>query len=84
MNHRETVEMIAAIINRVLTDKGDAAQAIGADTIILGGDLAFDSLDLAAMVVEMDGVTGTTPFAGGFINFQTVGELAALYVATRN
>jgi hypothetical protein len=41
--------------------------------------LPIDSLDLAGLVVEMELLTGTDPFADGFINFNTIGEFAALY-----
>lgn len=75
--------MIADSINCVLADKGELRQTIGADTVILGSDFAFDSLDLAALVVQMDVATGTSPFADGFIDFRTVGELAVLYSTPR-
>lgn len=82
MTHSETVALIASIINRVLADKGEQPQSIGPDTIMLGGDLPIDSLDLAGIVVEIEAATGFDPFADGFIEFRTVSELAKLYHAT--
>lgn len=75
----ESTKLLSKIINRILEDKGEPQQVIDQETVILGGDLAVDSLDLAAIVVEMEGITGRDPFAEGFINFRTVGELANLY-----
>ena len=43
------------------------------------GELPLDSLALAVIVVELEERTGKDPFKGGFIRFNTVGELAALY-----
>ena len=79
MNQLDLVQTISHIINRVLADKGEVEHPVGANTMILGGDLDFDSLDLAALVVELDQATGANPFGAGFINFYTVGELATIY-----
>jgi len=81
MNSLNIERTIANIINRVLVDKGESERPLDASTVILGSDLAFDSLDLAALVIELEDATGETPFASGFINFRTIGELAALYAA---
>lgn len=79
MTRQEALEGISSILNRMVADKGHQAMDIDEHTVILGGDLPVDSLDLAALVVELQGVTGHDPFAEGFINFRTVGELADLY-----
>jgi hypothetical protein len=47
---------------------------------LLGGNLRIDSLDLAMLVRELEELNGHDPFAGGFIEFRTAGELAKLYI----
>jgi hypothetical protein len=79
MNRDETIASIASILNRVIQDKGEEPRKIREDTRILGGELPVDSLDLAAVVVQLEEMTGGDPFKDGFIEFQTVGELASLY-----
>jgi acyl carrier protein len=66
-------------IQRVLEDRGLAAAGITAETVLLNSGLGIDSLDLATIVVQMTEATGRDPFAGGFIDFRTVGDLARLY-----
>ncbi len=79
MNRDEIITSIGAIVSRIIEEKGEKPIEIGADTPFLGGQLPIDSLDLATIVVELDIVTGRDPFKDGFIEFRTVGELAALY-----
>jgi acyl carrier protein len=77
--HAELLALIAQETNRILTEKGEAAAAITADTAFLDGPLPFDSLDLATLIVALEGVTGKDPFRSGFRQFTKAGELAALY-----
>lgn len=49
------------------------------ETNLVGADFPFDSLDLATLVVEMQNRFDKNPFAEGFVNFTTVGELASLF-----
>ena len=42
-------------------------------------DLDPDSLNLALLIVKLEERTGRDPFRLGFENFETVGELVALY-----
>ena len=79
MHKDELIEAVREIIHRILRDKGNDPLEIGADTVIIGGDIPIDSLDLATIVVELETKTGKDPFAAGFLNFSTVGELAELY-----
>jgi acyl carrier protein len=79
MTEGQVLEQISAIVTRTLKDKGVAAPAITPDIELLGGSLKFDSLDLAMLVRELEDVVGHDPFAEGFIEFRTVGELAKLY-----
>lgn len=59
--------------------QGSTNVQVNADTAILEGSLPLDSLDLAAIVVELESATGRDPFREGFINFRTVGDLVRLY-----
>lgn len=79
MTEQEVLSEIARIVTRTLDDKGLDAPAITADTELLGGEVPIDSLDLATLVAELEGVVGHDPFAQGFIDFKTAGELARLY-----
>lgn len=71
--------LIGQEVNRILADKGEAPVAINADTVFLDGPLPFDSLDLATLIVALEGITGKDPFRSGFRQFTKAGELAALY-----
>lgn len=79
MTEQEALDEIVRIVNRTLDDKGLDPVTITADTEMLGGDIQIDSLDLATLVAEMESVAGHDPFAQGFIEFKTAGELARLY-----
>ena len=79
MTEDKALESIREIVNRMLDDKGMPAAQIAADTQLLGGEVRIDSLDLAMMVRELEDVAGFDPFAEGFIEFRTAGELAKLY-----
>ena len=75
----EVCDRIQAIITRLLEQKGQPPVLLAETTRFLGADIPIDSLDLAVLVTELQTTTGRDPFAAGFRNFQTVGELAALY-----
>jgi acyl carrier protein len=79
MNETQVLESISTIVNRMLEDKGGDAVRIGPDTELLSGEVGIDSLDLAMLVRELEEVCGFDPFASGFIEFRTAGELAGLY-----
>jgi len=81
MKRDEMIAQIALILNQMLQDRGETSREIGAHTRLLGGELPVDSLDLATVVVQLEEMTGQDPFRDGFIEFRTVGELAALYSA---
>ena len=71
--------MVVEIITRILDDKGLPTPAISESTELLGSSLGIDSLDLAAIVVELTQATEVDPFESGFIDFRTVGQLVELY-----
>lgn len=75
------LDLIAVETARILAEKGEAAAPVTADTAFLDGPLPFDSLDLATLIVALEGATGKDPFRQGFRQFTTAGELAALYAA---
>lgn len=79
MSEAQVLASVVAIATRILSDKGVAAPAIDAGTVLLA-DTGIDSLDLAMLVRELEEVVGYDPFSEGFIDFQTAGELARLYV----
>lgn len=79
MNQTQAIEEIKAVVARILEDKGESVPAMSSDTELLGGAVAIDSLDLAVMVSELEGVMGHDPFAQGFVDFRTIGDLATLY-----
>jgi len=79
MTKPEIYELICNRLQEAGRAKGAPTVPINSETAILGGQLAVDSLDLAGIVVELESLTGKDPFAGGFINFRTVGELTDLY-----
>lgn len=81
MTRSEVIASIVEVLTRVIEDKGEPRPEITSATAFLGGQLPIDSLDLATIVVELDIATGLDPFALGFIEFRTVGELADLYAA---
>lgn len=80
MTESEILSQISTIVARILDDKGLPAPEISASTELLGGGVNIDSLDLAMLVRELEDLLGFDPFAEGFIEFRTAGELAQLYV----
>ena len=80
MNYDELQSHIETTVNRQLSQKGLQPVNLNASSRFLGGDIPIDSLDLAVIVTELQRATKKDPFKDGFRNFQTVGELAQLYL----
>ena len=78
MNTNGTIDQVIEIINEVLIESGYQTAALNEGTRILQ-DTDLDSMGLAIVVVKLEELYGKDPFAEGFIEFQTVGELAKLY-----
>jgi acyl carrier protein len=79
-----TYSMLALIteeLSRIVAEKGEILPALGPESRFLGGDLPIDSLDLATLLVVLEQRTGQDPFRAGFRQFDTLGELVALYRA---
>jgi len=70
---------IRETISRLLKDRGQSVPEIAGSSSFLSGEMGIDSVDLAAVVVELQEFTGKDPFENGFINFRTVDELAKLF-----
>lgn len=82
MNVTQMVSTIDRLVQDALQQRGLPGQPVTADTLLLGAALGLDSLDLAAIVVQLSEATGKDPFEDGFVDFRTVGELARLYAAS--
>lgn len=76
-------EKISSIVKKCISDaleaKGYEVPDLADDSVLLGGDIRIDSLDLAGIVVQLQEATGHDPFKDGFIDFRTIGELTKLY-----
>lgn len=79
MNTTEVRSTIVELLSRIVSAKGANVPALDDGTILLGGPLPIDSLELALLVTELEEKTGKDPFADGFREFRTIGELVALY-----
>jgi acyl carrier protein len=80
MDEQQILGKIEKLVSDIVTAKGAKTPKIEAGTELLGGGVGMDSLDLAVLVRELEEATGHDPFAEGFIEFRTAGELAKLYV----
>ena len=76
----ELFDVIERFVNEVREGKGmPSGFALTPATSLVDGSAGIDSLDLAALVVELQNHTGKDPFAEGFVNFDNAATLAALY-----
>ncbi len=79
MDRTAVTAFIDRRIREFAASKGVTLPPIAADTALFEGALPIDSLDLAALVVELEIATGIEPFRDGLVDFRTVGDLAALF-----
>lgn len=79
MQSNEVLGLIGQLVNRQRATNGLSAAEVCRESRLLGDSLGIDSLDLAAIVVELEERTGRDPFAQGIVDFQTAGALADLY-----
>lgn len=79
MTADQVQEEITRLLAEIMASKELEQTAVAGDTLLLGGALQIDSLDLAAIVVNLSEQCDKDPFSEGFIEFRTVGELAQLY-----
>lgn len=76
----ELFDAIERFINEVREGKGmPVGFTLTPGTSLVDGSAGIDSLDLAALVVELQNHTGKDPFADGFVNFEDAATLIALY-----
>ena len=73
-NQRRVVEALT----EVFQEKGLQVPSVQADTVL--EQLGLESLDFAQVVIRMEEVTGTDPFAtGADYQIRTLADFAALY-----
>jgi len=80
LNEIEVRATIVEILSRIIQEKGAEVPSMDESTVFLGECLPIDSLELALLVTELEEKTGKDPFASGFREFRTIGELVTLYV----
>lgn len=78
VNYNSVLSQVIETINEVLVESGYSETELNENTKILQ-ETDLDSMGLAIVVVKMEEKIGKDPFAQGFIEFHTVGELAKLY-----
>lgn len=71
-------DFIIGQIETLLMQKNAVHTSVQGSTHILA-ETELDSLDLATLLVNLEMHFGFDPFREGFIQFQTVSELIALY-----
>lgn len=72
------IQTVKETILEVLEENGLEKVTLEDNTNILR-DTPLDSLGLAVVVVKLEETTDKDPFSEGFVSFNTIGELAALY-----
>jgi acyl carrier protein len=76
-------ETVLAAVARACADKGKAAPALSERDILGEGGLGLDSLDMAAIVAELERALDEDPFESRTPAFRTLGDLVALYGGAR-
>lgn len=79
MDRTAVTAFIDRRIREFAASKGVTLPPLTADSPLFDGVLPIDSLDLAALVVELETTTGVEPFRDGLVEFRTLGDLAALF-----
>ena len=78
LEHTNVNDFIIGQIEAMLVQKNAENIELQGTTQILA-ETELDSLDLATLLVNLEMHFGFDPFREGFIQFQTVSELIALY-----
>ena len=73
-----TTDVVIESIREVMRQNNLEETPLTPETAILS-DTSLDSLALAELLIILEGKIQKDPFANGFVNFRTVGELAKLY-----
>ena len=79
MSKAETLTAIQTSLDQILDAKGAERIAVEPNMAVLDGPASIDSLDLAQIVLDLQTATGRDPFAEGFIEFRTFGDLVDLF-----
>ncbi len=74
------VTLVKETVLEVMEENGLSPISLEGSTHILQ-DTGLDSLALAVIVVKLEEKTEKDPFEEGFVTFNTIDELAALYEA---
>ncbi len=74
------VELVKETVLEAMEENGLEGVVMDETTNILQ-DTPLDSLGLAVVLVKLEEKTNKDPFSEGFVTFNTIGELAALYEA---
>ena len=78
------LEKILTHTKAMIEEKDEPVPTLNAAFTFLSDDSPLDSLDLATLIVTLEEETGLDPFRDGFVEFRTIGELAALYDKASN
>jgi acyl carrier protein len=81
METNHVLDLIGELTARHCEERGLPKVAVQDATVLMGDATGLDSLDLATMIFDLQQATGDDPFAEGFIEFTTAGELARLFGA---
>jgi acyl carrier protein len=79
MTEQDITKLIIEQTRNIIEDKSEACPELLPNTSFLA-DTPMDSLDLATLLINLEMTMGKDPFRDGFKQFQTIEELAVLYV----
>lgn len=79
MDRSQVLVYINQLVNDCRRHNGLQDITVQPEDNLLGKDIGIDSLDLAAIVVQLEEKTGHDPFANGVVDFRLAGTLADLY-----
>jgi acyl carrier protein len=71
---------VIEVLSEVFRAKGLTPPPLAPQTIVDDGSLGLESLDFAEMVIRLEEMTGSDPFAGGEeLSIHTISDIAVLY-----
>ena len=79
MGREELLGSINELVMRLVEAKGITPVRVTESTAILD-ELPLDSLDMATLLVHLERITGSDPFADVLPSFRTIGDLANYYL----
>lgn len=82
MNYKQIeLEIIKYIQDFHKTMEIQINENLSSNSLLLESISGFDSLELAGLVAHLEELTNFDPFEGGFVEFESIGELAKLFSA---